>query len=243
MKIEVNHEIINLLTLLFCDKVATRSEVRIDLNRIIEAINVHILEHGVDENYSFDPKSNIIEQTLHNIKNEQDRCMQDLLNFNKRYYDFTNNYNATKDLLNNTINEMQCINETVNNLERLRIEKQRREEELIKDSNSEATTFEQLTIKVQLLSKAMQNEVANKSWVESLLDAKLSELDKKFEKNLNATKSELEAKIKETNKNLSNKISNLDKKINEEANEQRNSMNKLQEKFNTMSTEINTQIK
>lgn len=138
---------------------------------------------------------------------------------------------------------MQCINETVNNLERLRIEKQRREEELIKDSNSEATTFEQLTIKVQLLSKAMQNEVANKSWVESLLDAKLSELDKKFEKNLNATKSELEAKIKETNKNLSNKISNLDKKINEEANEQRNSMNKLQEKFNTMSTEINTQIK
>ena len=76
---------------------------------------------------------------------------------------------------------MNSINETVCNLDRLRIEKSRREEELIKDSNSEATTFEQLTIKVQLMSKSMQNEVANKSWVESLMDKKISELDKKFE--------------------------------------------------------------
>jgi hypothetical protein len=72
------------MTLLFCDKVTTRSEVRIDLNRIIEAINVHILEHGVDENYAFDPKNTIIEQTLHNIKNEQDRCLNDLVAFNQR---------------------------------------------------------------------------------------------------------------------------------------------------------------
>jgi len=138
---------------------------------------------------------------------------------------------------------MNSINETVCNLDRLRIEKSRREEELIKDSNSEATTFEQLTIKVQLMSKSMQNEVANKSWVESLMDKKISELDKKFEKSVLTTKTDLEAKIKEINKNLNNKISNLDKKVNEEANEQRNSMNKLLEKFTSMSTEINTQIK
>lgn len=50
MKIEVNQEIVNLMTLLFCEKIATRTEVRVDLNRIIEAISVHILEHGTDEN-------------------------------------------------------------------------------------------------------------------------------------------------------------------------------------------------
>lgn len=243
MKIEVNAEIVNLLTLLFCEKVATRSEVRVDLNRIVEAISVHILEHGTDENYAFDPKNSVIEQTLHNIKNEQDRCLHDLVNFNKRYSDFTNNYNDTKELLNTTISEMQNIGETVTNLERLRLEKQRREEELIKDSNSEATTFEQLTIKVQLISKSMRDEMALKSWVESLLESKLADMEKKFELKINTTKSELEAKIKETSKTLNSKINVLDKKITEEASEQRSSMNKLQDKFTRMSTDINAQIK
>jgi len=119
---------------------------------------------------------------------------------------------------------MQDISETVTNLDRLRIEKQRREEELIKDSNSEATTFEGLTIKVQLISKAMQNEVANKSWVESLLKKEIAEMEKKFDKSILTIKSELETKIKDTSKTLSSKISSLDKKINEEANEQKSSM-------------------
>lgn len=138
---------------------------------------------------------------------------------------------------------MNGIGETVNNLERLRLEKQRREEELIKDSNSEATTFEQLTIKVQLISKTMRDEVALKSWVETLLDSKLTALEKKFEQKISTTKSELETKIKDTTKSIKEKINGLDKKISEEATEQRNSMNKLKDKFTHMSTDINAQIK
>jgi len=215
----------------------------VDLNGIIEAIGVHILEHGTDENYAFDPKNSIIEQSLHNIKNEQDRCLHDLVNFNKRYSDFTNNFNDTKELLNDTIGQMNCIGDTVNNLERLRIEKQRREEELIKDSNSEATTFEQLIIKVQLISKSMRDEVALKSWVESLLDSKMTNMEKKFEQKINTTKSELEAKIKDTSKSINSKINVLDKKISTETDERLKAMTHLQDKFNKMSTDINAQIK
>jgi len=138
---------------------------------------------------------------------------------------------------------MNSIGETVSNLERLRLEKQRREEELIKDSNSEATTFEQLTIKVKLISQTIRDDVALKSWVETLLDSKLTAMEKKFEQKINTTKSELETKIKETSKSINSKINVLDKKISEEATEQRSSMNKLQDKFTRMSTDINAQIK
>jgi hypothetical protein len=166
-----------------------------------------------------------------------------LVNFNKRYSDFTNNFNDTKELLNDTIGQMNCIGDTVSNLERLRIEKIQREEELIKDSNSEATTFEQLIIKVGLISKSMRDEVALKSWVESLLDTKMTNMEKKFEQKINTTKSELEAKIKETSKSINSKINVLDKKISTETDERLKAMTNLQDKFNKMSTDINAQIK
>jgi hypothetical protein len=50
LQIDVNYETINLITVLFCEKVGTRAEVKVDLNKIIEAIDVHVLEHGTDGN-------------------------------------------------------------------------------------------------------------------------------------------------------------------------------------------------
>jgi len=56
----------------------------VDLLKIIEAIDVHTMEHGNEENLVFDPRNSKLEQLVEVVRTEQSRCLDDLIQFNSK---------------------------------------------------------------------------------------------------------------------------------------------------------------
>lgn len=72
------------MTSLFSDHITIPKEVQVDLLKIIEAIDVHTMEHGNEENLVFDPRNSKLEQLVEVVRTEQSRCLDDLIQFNSK---------------------------------------------------------------------------------------------------------------------------------------------------------------
>jgi hypothetical protein len=59
-----------------------------NIKSIVTAIHGHRIDHGVNEGMEYDPKTSLIDQKINEIKEEQTRCLDDLMNFNKKYNNF-----------------------------------------------------------------------------------------------------------------------------------------------------------
>jgi len=119
LDINVSFETINLISLLFSYEIERKSNINIDLNKMIDNINIHILEHGTEEDYIFDPKNNMLEIMVKQVKNEQLRCLDDLLTFNKKHNEFYKNYVITQNNVDELHDKFSKIENIVNRLNKI----------------------------------------------------------------------------------------------------------------------------
>lgn len=136
------------MTVLFSDHISVPKEVQIDLQKIITAIDLHCLEHGTDDNLVFDPKNNKLEQLVSQVRMEQSQVLDDLIQFNQKYNKFQMAFAESNKSNAATREQLEDLSKVVMYLDKTYREKVQRDQDLLKDDQTEALNFEQLNIKV-----------------------------------------------------------------------------------------------
>jgi len=106
-----------LIVSLFSVPVLRPRDVFIDVQIIIDAIDKHLLDHGIDDIPTFDPKNNKLELMINNVRSEQGRCIQDLVMFNTKLQQFQQAFTVSTDISSIISNQFISLNKTVKSVE------------------------------------------------------------------------------------------------------------------------------
>lgn len=112
---------------------------------------------------------------------------------------------------------MMQLEKVVFNLDKQQKDKIAKDEELLKDENTEAQNFDQLNIKVTQLYNNVKDEYCKKSIMTEQVDKKIEEMHKTVSNEVMKSKKDLESQIKEANKMMLQKFNALEKKVSDEA--------------------------